>query len=212
MELFYFGNNKFIIDALSIRIKFFSLTYHTMRLLAFNRVIGILILLLFSFSCASDLDYDQVNTLKLEPVFVSNLAYFDIPAKDFVTNGVEQIVIYDAPVLDVFNDDFFRQRLKKVELSFEMENTISRAYSVDLVFLDKNYQRVHAINFTVPAYTGSENKMTKTETFENSQLDLLKRTTRIAFTLTMSPGAPLNEDSAGSLKLRSGATAYLVLE
>ncbi|RTY64593.1 hypothetical protein [Flavobacterium sp. LB2P53] len=183
-----------------------------MRLLAFNRVIGILILLLFSFSCASDLDYDQVNTLKLEPVFVSNLAYFDILAKDFVTNGVEQSVIYDAPVLDVFNDDFFRQRLKKVELSFEMENTISRAYSVDLVFLDKNHQRVHAINFTVPAYTGLENKMTKTETFENAQLDLLKRTTRIAFTLTMSPGALLNEDSAGSLKLRSGATAYLVLE
>jgi hypothetical protein len=183
-----------------------------MRLLAFNRALGILILLFFSFSCASDLDYDQVNSLKLEPVFVSNLAYFDIPANDFVTNGVEQSVIFDAPVLDVFSDKFFTQRLKKVELFFEMENTISRAYSVDLVFLDKNYQRVYAINFTVPSYTGVENIETKTETFENAQLDLLKRTTRIAFTLTMSPGAPLDEKSSGRLKLRSGTTAYLVLE
>lgn len=183
-----------------------------MRLLVFNKVVGILILMFFSFSCGSDLDYDQVNTLKIEPVLVSNLTYFDILAKDFVTNGVEQSVIFDAPVLDVFNDNFFRKRLKKVELFFEIKNTISRAYSVDLVFLDKNYQRVHDVNFTVPAYTGAENIVTKTETFENVQLDLLKRTTRLAFTLTMSRGAPLNENSTGSLKLRSGATAYLVLE
>ena len=183
-----------------------------MKLPALNRVVGLLILLLFSFSCASDLDYDQANDLKLEPVFVANLAYFDVPANEFVTDGVEQSVIFDTPTVDVFNDDFFRDNLKKVEFFFEMENTINRAYSVDLVFLDNNNQRVHAINLTVPAFTGTENKITKTEIFENIQLDLLKRTTKIVFTLTMLPGAPLNENSSGRLKLRSGVTAYLVVE
>ena len=179
---------------------------------ALNRVVGLLILLLFSFSCASDLDYDQANDLKLEPIFVANLVYFDVPANEFVTNGVEQSVIFDTPTVDVFNDDFFRDNLKKVEFFFEMENTINRAYSVDLVFLDNNNQRVHATNFTVPEYAGAENKVTKTEIFENAQLDLLKRTTKIVFTLTMLPGAPLNENSSGRLKLRSGVTAYLVVE
>lgn len=183
-----------------------------MKLTALNRVVGLFILLLFSFSCASDLDYDQANDLKLEPVFVANLAYFDVPANEFVTNGVEQSVIFDTPTVDVFNDDFFRDNLKKVEFFFEMENTINRAYSVDLVFLDNNNQRVHATNFTVPEYAGAENKVTKTEIFENAQLDLLKRTTKIVFTLTMLPGAPLNENSSGRLKLRSGVTAYLVVE
>ena len=150
-----------------------------MKLTALNRVVGLFILLLFSFSCASDLDYDQANDLKLEPVFVANLAYFDVPANEFVTNGVEQSVIFDTPTVDVFNDDFFRDNLKKVEFFFEMENTINRAYSVDLVFLDNNNQRVHATNFTVPEYAGAENKVTKTEIFENAQLDLLKRTTKI---------------------------------
>ena len=98
-----------------------------MKLPALNRVVGLLILLLFSFSCASDLDYDQANDLKLEPVFVANLAYFDVPANEFVTNGVEQGVIFDTPTVDVFNDDFFRDNLKKVEFFFEMENTINRA-------------------------------------------------------------------------------------
>ena len=183
-----------------------------MKLPALNRVVGLLILLLFSFSCASDLDYDQANDLKLEPVFVANLAYFDVPANEFVTDGVEQSVIFDSPTVDVFTDDFFRDNLKKVEFFFEMENTINRAYSVDLVFLDNNNQRVHATNFTVPEYAGAENKVTKTEIFQNAQLDLLKRTTKIVFTLTMLPGATLNENSSGRLKLRSGVTAYLVVE
>ena len=179
---------------------------------ALNRVVGLLILLVFSFSCASDLDYNQANDLKLEPIFVANLVYFDVPANEFVTNGVEQSVIFDTPTVDVFNDDFFRDNLKKVEFFFEMENTINRAYSVDLVFLDNNNQRVHATNFTVPEYAGAENKVTKTEIFEDAQLDLLKRTTKIVFTLTMLPGATLNENSSGRLKLRSGVTAYLLVE
>lgn len=183
-----------------------------MKLPALNRVFYLFVLLLFSFSCASDLDYDQANDIKLEPVFIANLAYFDIPANEFVTGGVEQNVIFDAPTVDVFNDSFFRKSLKKVEFFLEMENTITRSYVVDIVFLDRNNQVVHTTNFTVPSYAGAENKVTRTEIFENSQLDLLKRTVRIAFTLRMLPGAPLTENSPGNLKLSSGVTAYLVVE
>ena len=183
-----------------------------MKLPALNRAFNLFVLLLFSFSCASDLDYDQANDIKLQPVFIANLAYFDIPENEFVTGGVEQNVIFDAPTVDVFNDSFFRKSLKKVEFFLEMENTITRSYVVDLVFLDRNNQVVHTTNIAVPAYTGAENKVTKTETFENTQLDLLKRTVRIAFTLRMLPGATLTENSLGNLKLRSGVTAYLVVE
>lgn len=183
-----------------------------MKLPVLNSVFCLFLLLLLSFSCASDLDYDQANNIKLEPVFIANLAYFDVPANEFVTNGVEQPVIFDVPTVDIFNDAFFRKSLKKVEFFFEMENTINRTYVVDLVFLDRTNQVVHTTNFTFPAYTGLENKGTKTEIFENTQLDLLKRTTKIAFTLKMLPGAPLNENSSGRLILRSSVTAYLVVE
>ena len=183
-----------------------------MKLPSLNRVFYLFVLLLFSFSCASDLDYNQANDIKLEPVFIANLAYFDVPANEFVTGGVEQNVFFDAPTVDVFNDSFFRKSLKKVEFFLEMENTITRAYIVDLVFLDRNNQVVHSTNFTVPAFTGAENKVTRTEIFENAKLDLLKRTVRIAFTLRMLPGAPLTENSSGNLKLRSAVTAYLVVE
>jgi hypothetical protein len=183
-----------------------------MKLLVFNRILGILILILFSFSCASDLDFNQANDLKLEPVFVANLAYFDVPANQFVTNGVEQSVTVDTPTVDIFNDTFFKDNLKRADLFFEINNTINRAYTLDLVYLDKNNQPLYSINFAIPAYTGVENLVTKTDVFENAKLNLLKSTTKIAFILKMLPGPILTENSSGSIKLRSGVTSYFVVE
>lgn len=183
-----------------------------MKRFGIKKILGLALLALTAFSCTSDLDYNQIDNIKLEPVYVGNLAYFDVLANEFVNGGVEQNVKYDAPIFDLFNDSFFRKNFKKAELFFEVENTINRAYSVNLVFLDANNQAVHSVNFFVPAYNGVVNKVTKTEVFENAQLDLLKRTINIAFTLTMLPGPALNESSVGNIKLRSGVTAYLVIE
>ena len=183
-----------------------------MKLRVIHRILSVLILILFSSSCASDLDYNQVNDIKLEPVIVSNLAYFDVQANQFVTGGVEQNVIFDAPTVDVFSEKFFTEKLNRVDLFFEINNTINRSYRMDLVFLDRNNQPVHSTNLIVPAYSGGENIVTKTEIFQNGTLDLLKRTIKITFTITMFAGPPLSESSVGSLKLRSGVTAYFVVE
>ncbi|MFV8323023.1 hypothetical protein [Flavobacterium sp. LB3P21] len=183
-----------------------------MKLRTIHRILSVLILILFSSSCASDLDYNQVNDIKLEPVIISNLAYFNIQANQFVTGGVEQNVIFDAPTVDVFSEKFFTEKLNRVDLFFEINNTINRSYRMDLVFLDRNNQPVHSSNFSVPAYSGTENIVTKTEMFQNATLDLLKRTTKITFTITMFTGPPLSESSVGNLKLRSGVTAYFIVE
>ncbi|WP_338645603.1 hypothetical protein V5J73_10170 [Flavobacterium sp. KS-LB2] len=183
-----------------------------MKLRAVTTFLRILILILFSSSCASDLDFNQVNDVKVEPVIISNLAYFDIQANQFVTGGVEQNVFFDAPTVDVFNEKFFTDSLNRVDLFFELNNTINRSYRIDIVFLDRNNQFIHSTNLIVPAYSGVENSSTKTEIFENATLDLLKRTTKITFTLTMFSGPPLTESSLGSIKLRSAVTAYFVVE
>ena len=103
-----------------------------MKNTVFKKFSGLLLLVIVCFSCASDLDFNQVNFVKLEPVFVSNLASFEIPAKDFVTSGVEQNVIYAVPTVDIFNDSFFRNNLVKAGLDFEINNTINRAYTLEI--------------------------------------------------------------------------------
>lgn len=177
-----------------------------------HRFLGTAILLLFSFSCASDLDLDQVNDLKLEPVVVANLAYFNIEAKDFASSGSVETVLSKETTSDIFNDSFFRRRIKRVDILFELENTIDRAYMLDLSFLDINGTIIHNTKLNVQPYTGIENKVAKTEVFQDANLDILKQTTKIVFKLRMLAGTSLSPSSPGGLKFRSGVTAYIVVE
>ena len=177
--------------------------YHKLTLLVS------LLLSLFSISCSSDLDYNQVNNFKMKPVIVANLTYFDIAANKFVDNGIEQKVAFDAQDFDVFRDSFFRDNLKRADFYFEITNTINRDFTLSIVLLDINDQPLYVIPFTIPAYNGTPKTITQTEIFENAKLDLLKKSRRMGFVVAMAPGPALNANSQGSLKLRSSATVYL---
>jgi len=177
-----------------------------------NKFLRIFILSIFFLSCSSDLDFDQVNDLKLEPVVVANLATFDVPANEFVIGGFEQNVAGDVMNFDIFKDTYFNDSLRRADFFFEIDNTINRAYRINLYLLDANNSPLYTIPFDVPAYTGVQNLVTKTEIFENAKLALLKKSVKIAFVITMLPGPVLSESSLGSLKLRSSATVYFVVE
>ena len=177
-----------------------------------KKILATIILSMLSLSCSSELDFDQVNDLILEPVVVANLASFDVPANQFVSGGIEQTVTGDLLDFNVFRDEYFKKSGVRADFFFEFNNTINRAYIINLSFLDANNNTIYSIPFNVPAYSGAQNLITKTEIFENTKLDVLKATTKIAFVITMLPGPGLSESSLGSLKLRSSATVYLVLE
>nr|WP_315145469.1 hypothetical protein [uncultured Flavobacterium sp.] len=177
-----------------------------------NKFFGIFILSVLFLSCSSDLDFDQANDLKLEPIFVANMASFDIQANQFVIGGVEQPLIGDVMDFNVFNDVDFTNNLRRADLFFEFNNTINRAYSINLYFLDANDAKLYTIPFSVPAYSGVSNVVSKTETFENAKLDILKKTQKIAFVIAMLPGIPLTDSSLGSLKMRSSGTLYFLVQ
>jgi hypothetical protein len=183
-----------------------------MKLLPLYRIFGILICFLVFCSCSSDLDFDQVNDVKLKPVLVTNLTNFDVKSSQFFISGSEQNLIVPASDFDMFRDSYFRDSLKKVELVFEINNTINRAYTIDLIMLNQNDDVVYTIPLDVLEYTGTNNVKVKTEVFENAKLDVFKSTAKIIFSISsirMSSGPAIN---GGSLKLRSGATVYLELE
>jgi hypothetical protein len=180
-----------------------------MKSLSLYRIFGVLIWLLALSSCSSELDFDQVNEVKLKPVIVANLAYFDVKSSQFIISGSEQNLIVAASEFEAFRNSYFRDSLKKAELNFEFHNTINRAYTIDLIMLNRNDVAVYSIPFTIPAFTAGDNIVTRTEVFENTNLDLLKSTVKIIFSIRMQSGPVIN---GGSLKLRSGATVYLELE
>ena len=152
-------------------------------------------------SCSSDLDFNQVNDFKLEPIIVANLVSVDVPANQFVSGGIEQTLTEELLEFDVFRDAYFKKSLVRADFFFEFNNTINRAYIINLIYLDTNDTPVYTIPFNVPAYSGVQNLVTKTEIFENTKLDLLKTATKLAFVVTMLPGPGLSESSLGSLKM-----------
>ena len=177
-----------------------------------SRISKILFFAFLFFSCSSDLDFDQVKDLKLEPVFVANLAYFDIPANHFISDGSEQI-IPDVQEFGAFKEKFFRDHLTKIELDYEINNTIVRAFTVDVLLIDDNDQVLETTSFKIPAYSGGINVIKyPTEVFENQRLDLLKQATKMGFIVKMDAGPPLDENSIGNLKFRSSATVYMEIE
>lgn len=175
-----------------------------------NKLIGTVILSVFFLSCSSDLNFDQVNDLKLEPIVVANLASFDIQANQFVIGGTEQPAVGDVMNFKVFNDQDFTNNLIKTDLYFEFNNTINRAFTANLYFLDANNTKLYQISIAVPANTSSP--ITHTETFENAKLDILKKTQKIAFTIALMPGIPLTDSSLGNLKMRSSGTIYFSVQ
>jgi hypothetical protein len=176
------------------------------------KVVKLFGLLFLVFSCTSDLDFDQVDDLKLKPVFVANLIYFDLPANAFVDNGTEQNIAFDAQDFDPFRNSLLREDLMKAEFNFEISNTIERAYKIDLILIDAQNNPIETLTFTIPAYTGTNNTFRFSEVFENQRLVNLKKTTKIGFVITMAAGTALNENSLGNLKLRSAATLYFEIE
>jgi hypothetical protein len=160
-----------------------------------------------SISCSSDLDFNQTQNLKLAPTYVANLVYFDIPAPEFVTAGSEN-QFFSRFTTDIFNKTFFVNNLNKVDFNFEINNTINRAYLLEVQLLDAKGIRLDSIDISIPAYLGVKNVITQKEIFQGTRLGVLKKTTKIQMALRMLSGAPISESSTGKINLRSGLTAY----
>jgi hypothetical protein len=183
-----------------------------MKRLLNSRFLGILYLAIFSFSCSSDLDFNQTKNFRLEPTYVANLVYFDIPANEFVTSGIETPQFIDRSTVDIFNNTFFVNDLVKTDLDFEINNTIARAFTLEVKLFNANGNQLDTIVIAVPAYYGASNIVTQKEVFQGTRLTVLKNTTRIDMALRMASGTALTESSTGTIKMRSGVTAYFVIQ
>lgn len=174
------------------------------------RISTIIFSAILFFSCSSDLDFDQIDDFKIEPVFVANVAHFDIKADQIEDDGTGHQIPPDVEDFDVFKNKFLNDNLTKAELNFEIQNTFNRAFKVEIMLIDANDQTMETITLNVPQYNGTANIIKyPTEVFEGDRLALLKRTVKVGFVVTIEPGTG---NISGNLKLKSGATAYMKIE
>jgi hypothetical protein len=183
-----------------------------MKFTFFKKIILITTLACCFFSCSSDLDFEQVNDLNVQPVFIGNLAYINLLSSEFISNGTETPILSYTSDVDFLTKPFIDENLVKTELYFRIKNTINRAYTYNMFFLDKNGQPIYNIRMDVPAYNGTEVVVEKTEIFTAANLDVLKNTARIVFSIRMLSGPPITAATPGRVELSSSVTAYLDIQ
>ena len=165
------------------------------------------------FSCVRDTDFEQYDTLTINPIMEVSLVKAQEPASSFVdSSGAELVFISDQVVLDVFTSDFVIDNLIKAELVFGMTNSIDKAFQIQIDFYDSTDMLQHTFSIDI------DNSPTNTplytehiEVFENMNLSALKSTTKLEITINLisSSGSILTPDSAGSILLASKGIFYL---
>jgi hypothetical protein len=175
-----------------------------------NRNISFVILVLSVFSCSSDLDFEQTKDFNAQPVITLNLAYIQREAPDFVENGIELPPLSHTTTVGFFDSSLVNDHLVKAELYIRIKNTINRAFTFDIDLKDDNDALVKNIKIEVPASVdGSEKLVDPIIVFEGSEVDELRSTTQMVFTVSTDPaGPPLSEVSKGRVELSSSITAY----
>jgi hypothetical protein len=167
-------------------------------------------------SCVKDVDFDQAEDLLVTPTLEISLVRFNEPANRFVDeNDIEQTIVRDSVRIEIFNDDFVVDNLRRAEFLFETTNSINRAFDAEIQFLNDDNELQHLIEFGVEASLANQELVNiNEEIFENEAIADLTATTKLLLTFTMqdsNDGSSLNENSIGNLKLRSKGAFYIDL-
>ena len=176
---------------------------------SFFKIIVSFSLLTVSLSCSSDLNFNQASDLNVQPVFTTNLAYFEAKSTVFVKNGVERPFYSYTSNVNFFTSSFIDKDLVKADMYFRIKNTIARAYVLNVTFLDKRGRAIYTIPpMNVSASNGTEILFERTEIFSGANVGILKSAIEMVFSIEMLAGPPLTATSAGRVELSSSITAY----
>ncbi|MDB4292385.1 hypothetical protein N9954_03200, partial [Maribacter sp.] len=89
-------------------------------------------------SCTQQtLNFDQIDNLKAEPVLEASIIYIEVPER--VINLVDDTNFFTQDFnFDAFSSDFFAERVIEGTVTYEVENTTSKALEVSIEFVDES--------------------------------------------------------------------------
>ncbi|WP_299557128.1 hypothetical protein [Seonamhaeicola sp.] len=164
-------------------------------------------------ACTKDVDFNQVDDFEVSPVVESSLIFLNEPANQFYENNAEVTTVQDSVLIDVFEDQFVQDYLVKAAFFFETQNSINRSFQLRVDFLADADVLVHSFDYTVPSSPNNAVLNSNyTEVFEGDDLVSLKATRKLIFTLSLLDGTPINENTPGTINMKSKGTFYLNID
>jgi len=122
-----------------------------------KRLTFFIILTVFFASCSSPLDFEQANQLVINPVFESDILYFDLHKPNLTDqSGNFRSTIKDTVDFVIFDDAKVRNGFVKAEIEVAYKNSFTRQFTTALYFIDEQNQTVEEDYFNIDAATNSQ--------------------------------------------------------
>jgi hypothetical protein len=103
-------------------------------------------------SCSGDLDFDQADSLDIQPVIELDMLFFNIHKPNLIDGqGNFRNVIQDTVDFGFFEDGKVRDGFVKADITVGFKNTFERDFYTEYFFIDENDQPVEEGNFTIAA-------------------------------------------------------------
>lgn len=170
----------------------------------------LLFCLIAFFSCADNLDFNQIDDYNITPEITSSLVYFALlPTQFFDSTGTVPISeISDVSVIKVFDNDFIRSKLVKADFNIEIKNEFDRDFTVQVDLLNENNSITHRFNEL--QIEANNLTFTDLQTVIVSANINVKNTRKIRITIKIENSTiPLNKDDTREFEFKSSATIYI---
>lgn len=86
-------------------------------------------------ACSDSLNFDQADSLKLEPEIEASILYIEAPERTINLGTATSFFSQDFN-FDAFSSDFFAERVLEGSVTYVVENTTSKQLEVVVEFLD----------------------------------------------------------------------------
>ncbi|WP_408031882.1 hypothetical protein [Tenacibaculum xiamenense] len=160
-------------------------------------------------SCVEDLDFDQADDIELTPTYIGSLIYSNLPQTSLVSpTGVEIGRITDVTRVEIFENSV-TDRLKKVDIDFEITNPFNRRFTIDFRFLNQANDETYRIPQIAVGPNVSKYKV-KEEIILSENNNILN-STKIEVTLELLPstdGSIIDINDDKTFILKSAGTFY----
>jgi hypothetical protein len=128
---------------------------------------------------------------------------------DESANEKQNVHIENAD-LDFISSAFFKEKLTKSNLTFQLKNSLNNDFRIDFEFLNEKDELKFSLQ--IPISAGSKEKPTTVETsvlIEAPELQIFSESTKLVYKITLlSNDKPLMPETEGLLELHSDATYF----
>ena len=166
--------------------------------------------LIMFFSCAEKLDLKQIEDYVATPTYTASLTYFKVTPSLFVNASgiVTDPEIIDVTDFRVFENDYIRKNLVKVDFNVEINNQIDRNFDIEVTMLNDN--NVPVYNFSNLNVSANEINFTHEEEVDISLFPGIKSATKVRVVIRMQAGSsPLSPQDIEEFEFKSSAKLYL---